>query len=146
MKALLTAWVRLGFVAAILLSFVGGVSSAEKRAPEPAAKKPAVRKVGVPEFEKLRADTNSVVLDVRTQREYDAGHLPGAVHIDWRRPDFAKRVSELDRSKTYLVHCAVGGRSAEACEAMTKLNFTNVVNFSDGMKGWEKAGKPVERK
>jgi rhodanese-related sulfurtransferase len=103
------------------------------------------KNIGVVEFDKLRQQTNSVVLDVRTPKEFTAGHIPGAVNIDWNGADFQKKVSALDRSKTYLVQCAVGGRSAKAADKMMTLQFTNVYNLEGGIKAWEKAGKPVEK-
>jgi rhodanese-related sulfurtransferase len=48
-------------------------------------------------------------------------------------------------SKTYLVHCAVGGRSAQACTKLDAFEFPKVVNLLGGIKAWEKAGKPVEK-
>ena len=104
-----------------------------------------VKNVGVEEFAKLRAQTNTVVLDVRTAKEFSAGHIPGAVNLDVNGPDFQKKVAELDKSKIYLVHCAAGVRSAQACVKMDKLSFTNLVNLDSGLKGWEKAGQPVEK-
>ena len=103
------------------------------------------KNVGVDQFDKLRQQTNAVVLDVRTPKEFAAGHIPGAVNIDWNAADFGKKVAELDKSKTYLVHCAVGGRSAKASDKMTALQFIDVYNLEGGMKAWEKAGKPVEK-
>ena len=103
------------------------------------------KNVGVDQFDKLRQQTNAVVLDVRTPKEFAAGHIPGAVNIDWNAADFGKKVAELDKSKTYLVHCAVGGRSAKASDKMTAIQFTNVYNLEGGMKAWEKAGKPVKK-
>jgi rhodanese-related sulfurtransferase len=107
---------------------------------------PAVKNVGVEEFDKLRADKKNIVLDVRTPEEFAKGHIPGAVNLDFNASDFAKKVAELDKSKTYLVHCAGGNRSARACTAMDKLAFTNLVNLEQGFRAWEKAGKPVEKK
>lgn len=107
--------------------------------------KPSVKNVGVEEFDKLRAEKNTVVLDVRTEKEYKAGHIPGAVNIDFQSPDFQKKVAELDKGKTYLVHCAGGVRSAKACTAMDKIAFTNLVNLEPGFRAWEKAGKPVAK-
>ena len=104
-----------------------------------------VKNVGPEEFDKLRAQTNTVVLDVRTEKEFKAGHIPGAVNLDFNAPDFAKKAGELDKSKTYLVHCAGGVRSAKACGVMEKIAFTNVVNLEPGFKAWEKAGKPVQK-
>ncbi len=103
------------------------------------------KNVGVAEFAKLSADKANVVIDVRTPAEYAAGHIAGAVLIDWNAPDFAQKIGVLNRSKTYLVHCASGGRSAKACEKMSKLKFTNCVNLEGGFKAWEKAGKPVAK-
>jgi len=116
----------------------------------PAADKPSVPKgvknVGVEEFDKLRADKKNIVLDVRTAEEFARGHIPGAVNVDFNAPDFQKKVAELDKNKTYLVHCAGGGRSARACTVMDKVAFTNLVNLEPGFRAWEKAGKPVEKK
>jgi phage shock protein E len=103
------------------------------------------KNIGVEQFDKLRQNTNAVVLDVRTPKEFAAGHIPGATNIDWNGADFATRAAALDKSKTYLVHCAVGGRSAKASDKMTALQFTNVHNLEGGMKAWEKAGKPVAK-
>ena len=116
----------------------------------PAADKPpvpkSVKNVGVEEFDKLRAEKNTVVLDVRTEKEFKDGHIPGAVNLDYQSPDFQKKVAELDKSKTYLVHCAGGVRSAKACTVMDKAAFPNLINLDPGFRAWEKAGKPVEKK
>src|SRR4051794_32947827 len=63
----------------------------------------AVKNVGVAEFEKLRSDKQIVVLDVRTPKEYAAGHIPGAINVDFNAPDFDQKVAKLDTNKTYLV-------------------------------------------
>lgn len=120
----------------------GSLSAAEPKTAEPKGFKNA----SVEEFDKLRADKKNVVLDVRTKKEFDAGHIPGAVNIDWNGPDFAKKAAELDKGKTYLVHCAAGVRSSKACEMMAgKLQFTSCINLQQGFKAWEKAGKAVEK-
>ena len=114
--------------------------------PLPAADAKGYTNVSVEAFDKLRADKKAVVLDVRTKAEFDAGHLPGAVNLDWNGPDFARKAAELEKNKIYLVHCAAGGRSAKACDLMSgKLQFTNCVNMLGGYKAWDKAGKPVEK-
>src|SRR5437868_5272079 len=75
-------------------------------------------------FDKMRkTEKNAVVLDVRTKDEYKQGHIPGSVLVDFTSPDFEKELGKLDKNKTYLVHCAVGGRSARACKKMDGLNF-----------------------
>jgi rhodanese-related sulfurtransferase len=112
-----------------------------------APKKPAVENVKADQFDALRkSDTNKVVvLDVRTKKEYSEGHIPGSVLIDFTSDDFEQKVSKLDKDKTYLVHCASGGRSARACKKMDQLGFKKLYNLEGGMGAWAKAGKPVEK-
>jgi thioredoxin 1 len=109
------------------------------------AQQAVVKNIRAEEFDKLRQQTNSVVLDVRTPKEFAAGHIAGATNIDWNAADFQTKVSGLDKGKTWLVHCAAGVRSAKAADKMTTLQFTNVYNLEGGLKAWEKAGKPVEK-
>lgn len=112
---------------------------------KPASSKPAVQNVKPDEFEKLSKEKDAVILDVRTPEEYAAGHLPNAVNIDWKAKDFDEKVGALDKGKTYLVHCAVGGRSARACEKLNKLDFPRLYNLEGGIAAWQRAGKPVEK-
>lgn len=101
--------------------------------------------VNVEQFEKLRADRKNVVLDVRTKKEYEAGHIPGAVNIDVNSPEFQEKTAKLDKSKTYLVHCAAGGRSTTACKKLAPAGFEHLVNLEGGYKAWEKAGNKGEK-
>jgi rhodanese-related sulfurtransferase len=103
------------------------------------------KNLNVDQFEKMRVAKTNVALDVRTKREYDAGHMPGAVLIDFNSADFEKKIAALDKEKTYLVHCASGGRSAKAASRLSALNFKNVYNLQGGYRAWEKAGhKPAK--
>jgi rhodanese-related sulfurtransferase len=121
------------------------VTNAGPGNPAAAPQAGAPRKVGVEEFEKLWQDKKNVVLDVRTKQEFDAGHIPGAVNLDANAPGFTNKVAALDTNKVYLVHCAAGRRSANACEQMSQLGFSHLIDLAPGFRAWEKAGKPVER-
>ena len=103
------------------------------------------KNVNVEQFEKLRADKSNTVLDVRTKKEFDAGHIPGAINIDVNAPDFQEKTAKLDKSKTYLVHCAAGGRSVTACKKLAPAGFENLVNLEGGYRAWEKAGNKGEK-
>ena len=122
-----------------------GLMAAEKPATAPATRPAGRRDVGVEEFEKLWKDKKGTVLDVRTAKEFEAGHIPGAVNIDVNSRDFDKKVAELGKDKTYLVHCASGVRSVRACEKMNRMDFKQLINLQGGIKAWEKAGKPEEK-
>ena len=128
-------WIYLAITLALLLSPASAWTQEKK----------AYKDVGPEQFDKLRANKDAVVLDVRRPSEFSQGHIAGATNVDWYASDFEKRISGLDKSKTYLVHCAGGVRSAKAAEKMASLKFTNVVNLEGGFKAWEAAGKPVKK-
>ena len=97
------------------------------------------------EAKKLVSEKKVEVVDVRTPKEYEGGHIAGAKNIDFQAADFEKKLAELDRGKTYLVHCAAGGRSTKSLESFKKLQFKSVVHLDGGLRVWEKAGNPVEK-
>ncbi len=99
----------------------------------------------VEQFEKLRADKKNLVLDVRTKKEFDDGHIPGAINIDVNAADFQAKVAKLDKSKSYLVHCAGGVRSVTACKRLAPAGFEHLVNLEGGYKAWEKAGNKGDK-
>jgi rhodanese-related sulfurtransferase len=105
----------------------------------------AYENLSVEEFARMADDKQNVILDVRTPEEFQAGHIPGAVNLNVSAPDFQEKAASLDKSKTYLVHCATGVRSAKACEKFSRLDFPNLYNLPEGFKAWAKAGKPVEK-
>jgi len=84
-----------------------------------------------------------VLLDVRTDEEYAAGHLQEATNLNYKAPDFATRLSKLDKTKPYLVYCAVGGRSSKATKLMHEMGFINVYNATEGFNQLKDAGIPV---
>jgi rhodanese-related sulfurtransferase len=55
-------------------------------------------------------------------------------------------ISKLDKTKTYLIYCAGGGRSGECADLMKKEGFTHVVNLEKGFDDWKKKGFEVETK
>lgn len=135
-------------LAASLASLCLPSTAADKPAAKTPAEAPAskrFRNIDVAEWETLRKDPKVVVLDVRTAEEFADGHMQGAINLDIRGGKFAETLAGLDKSKTYLVHCAVGGRSAKACGQMDGLKFEKVLNLSGGITAWEAAGhKPVK--
>ena len=93
----------------------------------------------------IKADSNIAILDVRTAKEFADGHVAGAVNIDVNQADFAQKIDELDRSKTYIVYCRSGRRSSKAVGIMATKGFKNLYNVSDGFVGWSKNGLPFEK-
>ncbi len=106
----------------------------------------AVKNVTVAEAAKVIGERKDVVvIDVRTDAEFKEGHIAGAKNIDFLDADFAKKVGELDKSKTYVVHCAGGGRSTKSLDAFKAQKITSILHMNEGFKAWVAAGKPVEK-
>jgi len=84
-----------------------------------------------------------VVLDVRTQSEYDSGHIYGAVWIP--HTELKARISELAGHEDHevIVYCRSGVRSVNASETLDFFNFTKVYNMLGGILAWESGGYPV---
>ena len=96
-------------------------------------------------IDQAKADTTSILLDVRTQKEYAEGHLAGAQQLDYLNPEaFDAGISKLDKSRTYYIYCRSGKRSHGACQKMKKQGF-KVYDMEGGILNWTKLGMPVER-
>lgn len=83
----------------------------------------------------MARDDGHIIVDVRRQDEYDAGHIPGAIlipneSIDKERP---KELPDLDQ--IILVYCRSGRRSKEASEKLAKMGYTNIYEFG-GIITW----------
>jgi rhodanese-related sulfurtransferase len=83
-------------------------------------------------------DEHGVIIDVRTEDEFESGKIPGALNIDiYKGQGFIYEIEELDKSKNFYVYCAAGVRSANACGVMQQLGFENVYNLVGGFSNWE---------
>lgn len=101
------------------------------------------KNITVEEFTKLMESENHQVLDVRFPEELVEGTIPGYVHINIFDPNFMSEVSKLDKSKTYLVYCRSGNRSAQACAVMGNLGFNNLNNLIGGIGAWNHSNMTV---
>jgi rhodanese-related sulfurtransferase len=86
-----------------------------------------------------------VLLDVRTPREFAAGHIQGAVLMDVYARDLAERLDTLDRNKTYLIYCLSGNRSAKRLALFNQLGFMHAYHLDTGIRGWLRERYPVVR-
>jgi len=136
-KTFLLAIVAVGF----LIS--GSALIAEQKSTEHDSS--GVQHVNPNQAQKLVLDKKVVVLDIRTQGEFSTGRIAGAKNIDFQAPDFEQRIDSLDKSKSYLVHCASGGRSTHSLMLFKKHQFQSIYHLDGGIKAWQKAGLPVEK-
>jgi len=78
------------------------------------------------------------VIDARDKGQFDKGHIPGAVHIEWRQV-LAKR-SEIPKDKPVLIYCNQGTLSAQAGFALRLAGYENVRILQGGMSEWQAKG------
>ncbi|HEV2888634.1 MAG TPA: rhodanese-like domain-containing protein [Jatrophihabitans sp.] len=83
---------------------------------------------------------DAVLLDVREQHEWEAGHAPQARHL--AMSELAGRVSEIPTDVAVVCVCHGGGRSGAVTDALNRAGF-NALNLRGGMVAWEAAGLPV---
>lgn len=76
-----------------------------------------------------------IILDVREQDEYDAGHIPGAILIPYTQIEEKANEMLPDKEQLILVYCRSGRRSKIAAEALAKLGYTNIKEFG-GIIDW----------
>lgn len=81
----------------------------------------------------LRSLPEAILLDVRTPQEYNAGHIAGALNVDYEAETFVDEVKKLDTGKTYFVYCRSGNRSAQAVSQMKALGFKNIIELKGGI-------------
>lgn len=91
-----------------------------------------------------RVADGAVLIDVREDNEYEAGHAAGAKHM-------ARGIIERDIVQTYpdketeiVLYCGGGFRSALSADMLQKMGYTNVLSMDGGWAAWKDAGAPVE--
>lgn len=85
--------------------------------------------------ELMDTEDDYVILDARTQAEYDEGHIPGAILIPHDTVATAAEDALPDKDQLILVYCRSGNRSKQASQALVDLGYTNVVEFG-GINSW----------
>lgn len=96
-------------------------------------------------IKQAKADTTSIILDVRTPEEYKEEHLAGAQQLDFLNTSvFDTGIKLLDKSHTYYVYCRSGKRSHHACMKMQKQGL-KVFDMEGGILNWKKLGMPTTK-
>jgi len=133
-----------------------GLSACAQEASEPTVEAPQEEQQAVVETQVrdvkaqeasglIEQDDALIVLDVRTPEEFAAGHVPGAINVNFKGEDFTEQLAKLDHSATYVLHCKSGGRSVKALDVMKAESFENIIHMSDGFDAWVAAGLATEQ-
>ncbi len=93
--------------------------------------------------DKLASDPMAVLIDVREESEFAAGHAPNAVHLSKGILERDIETRYPDPSTTLYLLCGGGYRSALAADSLRKMGYTHVTSVDGGWKAWTDAGYPT---
>lgn len=108
-----------------------------------AEKTPTISQIELVELLSQPDNTTYVVLDVRTPREFNVGHIEGAINVSHNTITENLAMLEQYKDKTVVVHCRSGMRARSAEKVLKKNGFTNLRHLEGDMLGWLKAKLPV---
>ncbi len=94
----------------------------------------------------IEAGTAPVILDARTDIEFEIMHIPGSINVPHRKT--AERLPSLNLpvDKEIVVYCTRGGRASTAIKALLAAGYTNVHELKGHMRGWLQKGLPLTKK
>ena len=106
--------------------------------------KSRVKQVNIDDYQKMPRDGH-ILVDVREDNEWSAGHAAGAVHLSKGIIERDVETEIPDKSKTLVLYCGGGFRSALAGDALQQMGYQNVISLDGGWRAWNQAGLPVEK-
>ena len=107
--------------------------------------KSRIKEVTVAETrERVAANPQAKLIDVREDNEWDAAHAAGAIHLG--KGIIERDIEETvpDKSAELILYCGGGFRSALAADVLQNMGYTNVYSMAGGWKAWKDSGAPVE--
>jgi rhodanese-related sulfurtransferase len=108
--------------------------------------KSRIRQIDLEEYQRMRLDGQPhLLVDIREDREWDAGHAAGAVHIGKGIIERDIETKVPDKDTTLVLYCGGGFRSALSADALQQIGYRNVISLDGGWRAWQRAGLPTEK-
>ena len=140
---------RFVMFAATMLAAAASIADQAAPTPGQGAAPPASASASIPLISpqallerQARGDASLFVLDVRTPKEYAAGHVPGAVNVPY--DEVASHLAEIPKDKDVVLYCQSGRRAGLAAEVLGANGYTKLEHLQGDMQAWLKDGRPVE--
>jgi phage shock protein E len=125
-------------ISAVLFGSVGCPKATESGYPAPITPAELAERLGTP--------AAPLILDVRSPREYAAGHIPTAISIPYPRLSDRLGDLEIDKSDEVVVYCLSGKRSTLSRQKMAQAGYTDVRILEGQFRAWRKGDYPVEQR
>jgi len=108
--------------------------------------KSRIRHISLAEYKDLAAEGKAgVLIDVREESEWTAGHAAGAIHLSKGIIERDIEHHVPDRAGRMVLYCGGGYRSALAAEALQKMGYRDVISLDGGWRAWNEGAMPVEK-
>ncbi len=108
--------------------------------------KSRVQQIDIVGYQTMReAGEPHVLVDVREDHEWAAGHAAGAVHLGKGIIERDIEVKVPEKHTRLVLYCGGGYRSALAADNLQKMGYTDVISLDGGWKAWQQEGLPVEK-
>ena len=108
--------------------------------------KARIRQTDIEGYKKMRdAGEQHLLIDIREDNEWAAGHAAGAVHLGKGIIERDIEAKVPDKSTRMVLYCGGGFRSALSADALQQMGYTAVISLDGGWKAWQTAGLPVEK-
>ena len=86
---------------------------------------------------------DAILVDVRTEDEYNSGYIENSLNIDYFSNDFSVNADKLDKSTPIILYCRSGKRSSMSANKISKLGFKEIYNLEGGILEWIEEGNAV---
>ncbi|NOY48095.1 MAG: rhodanese-like domain-containing protein [Chlorobi bacterium] len=100
--------------------------------------KDPIQLLDVAAFKKGITNPEIQLIDVRTPKEYEGGHIENATLIDYFSSNFKETLLTLDKEKPLYLYCKSGGRSRKAAKILAEMGFKEIYDLKGGYMAWEK--------
>lgn len=108
--------------------------------------KTRIREVTVTETQqRMKQDANLKLIDVREDKEWDAAHAAGSIHLGKGIIERDIEMTVPDKATELILYCGGGYRSALAADVLQKMGYTNVFSMAGGWKAWHDNGGEIEQ-
>ena len=94
--------------------------------------------------DRLTANPEAKLIDVREDNEWEAAHAAGAIHLGKGIIERDIETTAPDKATELILYCGGGYRSALAADVLQNMGYTNVFSMAGGWKAWKESGAPIE--
>lgn len=98
-----------------------------------------IENIEAPKFIKIINEKDGIIIDVRTTKEFNSGHIIGATNIDFYADDFTEKLKIVRKDVPIYLYCRSGARSSSSAIKMKKIGFTKIYNLVGGIVAWNSA-------